>query len=328
MGAELFRWGIIGPGRIAHTFAKAVAVVEGATVHAVASRDAGRAREFAGQYGAPVVLDSYEALASHPEVDAVYVATPHRYHFEQTLLALDAGKPVLCEKPLTVNAVETERLIERARANKVFLMEALWSRFLPIYQDVRGWLDAGRIGELRLVSSTFGFAMSRDPNHRILNHELAGGGLLDLGVYCVAMSQWVRQANPVAVAAQALLGETNVDELTSATLQYADGGIAQFACTVQAPAGNELAIYGSAGSIRVPLFWAGTQATLAAGDEELTVRRPWRATGFEYQIEEAMRCIRAGLLESPGMTHADSLANMQLMDRIRAAVGQRYSFEP
>jgi len=186
------RWGIIGPGRIAHTFAKAAAVVDGAVLHAVASRDADRSRQFAGQYQIPRVYDSYEALAADPEVDAVYIATPHRYHREQALLCLEAGKAVLCEKPLTVNAAETRALIDLAHKKQVFLMEALWSRYLPIYSHVRDWLDSGLIGDVELIQSTLGFAMTRDPNDRLLKHELAGGALLDLGVYNIAMSQWVQ----------------------------------------------------------------------------------------------------------------------------------------
>ncbi|HYF64449.1 MAG TPA: Gfo/Idh/MocA family oxidoreductase, partial [Herpetosiphonaceae bacterium] len=272
--------------------------------------------------------DSYEALAADPEVDAVYIATPHRYHREQALLCLEAGKAVLCEKPLTVNAAETAALIELARAKNVFLMEALWTRYLPVYRHVREWLDAGLIGDVELISSTFGFAMTRDPNDRILNHELAGGGLLDLGVYNVAMSQWVMGRDPVEIAAQARIGETNVDELTSASLRYDDGSVSQFTCTIRAGTANEFAIYGRGGHIRVHnIFCAATAATLVTAGKELTVSEPFRATGFEYQIEEAMRCMQAGLLESPSMTHAQSLANMTTMDRIRAAIGLRYSFE-
>jgi predicted dehydrogenase len=328
MDTPTTRWGIIGPGRIAHTFARAAAVVDGAVLHAVASRDAGRARQFAGQYQIPQVYDSYEALAADPEVDAVYIATPHRYHREQALLCLEAGKAVLCEKPLTVNAAETRALIDLARAKKVFLMEALWTRYLPIYGHVRDWLDSGLIGDVELIQSSFGFAMNRDPEDRLLNHELAGGALLDLGVYNIAMSQWVQGREPVEVSAQGRIGETNVDELTSASLRYDDGSISQFTCTVRATTANEFVIYGRLGHIRVHGFFGGaTRATLVTAGKELTVAEPFRATGFEYQIEEAMRCIQAGLIESPAMTHEQSLATMTVMDRIRAAIGLRYSFE-
>ena len=326
--ATPFRWGIIGPGRIAHAFAQAIDVVDDAVVHAVASRDRARGQEFADTYQIATVYDSYAELVADAAIDAVYIATPHRFHAEQALLCLNASKPVLCEKPLTVNARETAALIEAARANNVFLMEALWTRFLPIYADIRRWLDAGSIGAITLLTSTFGFAMPRNLDDRLWNHELAGGALLDLGVYNLAISQWVQRAEPTSFAVQATLGATNVDEQTAVNLHYADGSISQWTCTMLSQVVNDFHIYGSDGHIRIhPSFNGGTQATLVTKDHQVTATQPWRASGFEYQIEEAMRCIRAGLIESPTMSHADSLATMTLMDRIRAEIGLQYSFE-
>lgn len=172
MSARPFRWGILGPGRIAHRFAQDLQVVEGATLQAVASRSAARARDFADLYGATAAYDSDEALAADPAVDAVYIATPHRFHFDQTRLCLEAGKPVLCEKPFTVNAAQARALIPLAQAKGLFMMEALWSRFLPVYRQVRAWLDEGEIGEIKLVVSTFCFQPERDPSDRKFNPDL------------------------------------------------------------------------------------------------------------------------------------------------------------
>jgi predicted dehydrogenase len=323
-----FNWGIIGPGRIAHQFAQGLQVIDDAALYAVASTTPGKAQAFAAQYGGAKTYTSYAALVADPQVDAIYIATPHRFHVDNALLCLKAGKPVLCEKPLTVNAAETQLLIETARAHKVFLMEALWTRYLPIYQPIREWLDAKAIGDLRLLVSNFGFNIPKGPKDRWLNPELAGGTLLDMGVYPIAVSQWIMGQNPKSFSAQAYLGSTGVDELTAAVLKYENGVISQFNSNFITDGVNDFYIYGSIGHVRIHAnYWAATEATLVTADQTATVSRPFRGGGFEYQTEEAMRCIRAGLLESPGMSHADTLANMQLMDGIRAAIGLRYPFE-
>ena len=323
-----FNWGIIGPGRIAHQFAEGLKVIEDAALYAVASSHLERAKAFAAQHGGEVTYDSYQALVNDPQVDAIYIATPHRFHFDNALLCLKAGKPVLCEKPLTVNAAEAQQLIETARANNVFLMEALWTRYLPIYQQVRQWLEAGVIGDLRLLVSNFGINVPQAQEDRWLNPELAGGTLLDMGVYPIAVSQWVMGQMPQSFSAQAYLGSTGVDELTAALLKYENGVISQFNSNFITDGVNDFLIYGSTGHIRIHAnYWAATQATLVTDDQALTVSKPFRGGGFEYQTEEAMRCIRADLLESPGMSHAHTLANMELMDKIRAELGLKYPFE-
>ncbi len=328
MTSRRFKWGIIGPGRIAHQFVDGLKVIDDAALYAVASSSLERAQAFARQYAGEKTYASYEALVNDPQVDAIYIATPHRFHFDNALLCLKAGKPVLCEKPLTVNAAEARQLIEVSRANHVFLMEALWTRYLPIYQQIRQWLDARAIGDLRLLVSTFGITVPKDQKDRWLNPELAGGTLLDMGVYPLAVSQWVMGQMPQSFSVQAYLGHTGVDELTAALLKYENGVISQFNSNFLTDGVNDFLIYGTTGHIRIHAnYWAATQATLVAGRPTETVSKPFRGSGFEYQIEEAMRCIRAGLLESPAMSHADTLANMQLMDNIRATIGLKYPFE-
>ena len=328
MSDKKFKWGILGPGRIAHNFADGLKVIDDASLYAVASSNLERAEAFANEYGGAKTYNSYEALVNDPEVDGVYIATPHRFHFENIMRCLNTGKPVLCEKPLTVNAAETRQVIKTARENKVFLMEALWTRYLPIYRVVRQWLDDGVIGHISLMVGTFGFNAPKDKDDRWQNLELAGGTLLDMGVYPIAVSQWVMGTQPKSFVAMAHLGKTGVDELTTVLLKYENGVISQFHSSFLSNNVNDFLIYGAKGHIRIhPNFWGSTQASLVANDQELTVSRSLRASGFEYQIEEAMRCIRAGLLESPGMSHADTLANMELMDSIRAEIGLKYPFE-
>lgn len=326
--SQTFRWGLIGPGRIAHNFARGLAVVSDSRLEAVASRDPARGAEFAAQYGGARVHASYQALIADPAVDAIYIATPHSFHAETIRACLEAGKPVLCEKPLTVNAAQADALFALARARGVFLMEALWTRFLPVYSEVRAWLEAGRIGEVRLLASSFGFKAPRNMEDRLLNPQLAGGALLDIGVYNLSISQWVLGRNPESFSATGYVGETGVDEQLAATLDYGHGLMSQFHCTIRTDTANDFHIYGSEGSIRIhPMFWGATTATLRNAAEETTLERPHRASGFEYQIEEAQRCIRAGLLESSTIPHADTLATIKLMDALRGHMGQRYPFE-
>jgi predicted dehydrogenase len=328
MSGKKFNWGILGPGRIAHQFADGLMVIDDAALYAVASSNLERANAFANQYGGAKTYNSYEALVNDPQVDGIYVSTPHRFHFENVLQCLNAGKPVLCEKPLTVNADETRRLIKASQKNKVFLMEALWTRYLPIYSVVRKWLDDKTIGDISLMVGTFGFNAPKDKDDRWQNPELAGGTLLDMGVYPIAISQWVMGIQPKSFVSMAHIGTTGVDELTTVLLKYENDVISEIHSSFLSNHTNDFLIYGSKGYIRIhPNFWASTKASLVTDDQELTLSRPLRAGGFEYQAEEAMRCIRAGLLESPGMTHADTLANMELMDNIRSEIGLKYPFE-
>jgi predicted dehydrogenase len=328
MSSTPFRWGILAPGRIAHRFAQALESVEGARLHAVASRSPERGRAFAQQYRASAHYDSYEALAADPAVDAVYIASPHRYHHEQARLCLEAGKPVLLEKPFTVNAAQAADLMALAQSKGLFIMEALWSRFLPVHRRVREWLDEEAIGAIHLISSTFCFQAEPDPSDRKFNHDLAGGALLDLGVYNIALSQWAMGEDPTTISALARLGPTRVDELTAVTLVYPQGVVSQFTCSFLFDAANEFVIYGTKGHIRVQAkFWESTRAALTVEGKETVAALPFRRNGFEYQIEEAMSCIRGGRGESSDMPLASTLANLRTMDEIRRQIGLRYSFE-
>jgi predicted dehydrogenase len=321
-------WGILGPGKIAERFAQCVDVVEGASIHAVASRSRERGEKFARRHKASTVYSSYQELVADPEIDVVYIATPHHLHYENTRQCLDAGKHVLCEKPLTVNASESERLIALAKEKQLFLMEAMWTYFLPIYKVVRRWLDSREIGEVTLMTSTFGFTPTRDEDGRLFNPELAGGTLLDIGIYNLAVSRWVMRQEVQSFDVRGLVGSTGVDELVTGTLEFDNNVISQFSCTFLSNTLNDFMIYGTRGHIRIhPNFWGATKATLVTGRDEKTVNQPLRSTGFEFEIEEVGRCLRAGLIESPVMTHEQSLASMRLMDAMRESLGVTYPFE-
>ena len=326
--SEKFKWGVISPGRIAHTFAKALKAVPDANIHAVASSSQERADAFAKEYDVPNAYDDYAALVANPDVDAVYIASLHQQHYGHTLMALEAGKAVLCEKPFTVNAKETKELLDLAAEKKLFLMEAVWTRYLPIYKTIRKWLDKGKIGDVTLLQSSFGFNPGRDERGRLLNPDLAGGTLLDIGIYPITVSQWVMGSNPISFTAHALIGSTGVDESLSVNLIYENDIVSQFTSTFLTNAENAFYIYGSKGHIRISAnFWGATEARLVVDGKAKTKTKPFKINGFEYQIKEAMRCVEEGLLESPAMPHTDTLATMTLMDNIRNEVGVKYPFE-
>lgn len=327
MNNKMFNWGIIAPGRIAHSFAKALKVVPDASLFAVASSNLQRAKAFADEYDCLLAYDSYQSLIDNPEIDAIYIANPHRFHYECAKQCLLAGKAILCEKPLTVNEAQAQELVNLAQANQAFLMEAVWTRFLPVWQQVKHWLDDKRIGEIRSISSSFGFNVPRDESDRLLNNELAGGGLLDMGIYCLTMSQFVMQRELTSVVADGLIRETNVDERTCGILNY-NGVGSLFTCALNANLDNNFVIYGSKGHIIIPsMFWAATEAKLCIdGEEEQCVEMPFRATGFEYQIEEVMQCIAQGKLQSDVMSWQDSVSTMRIMDSVRQQIGLEYPF--
>ena len=326
--ANQFKWGIIGPGRIAYKFAEAVHKLENSAVYAIASRSTKQPEALKRSFAAEVCYDDYAALAEDKQVDAVYVATPHRFHYENVKLCLEAGKPVLCEKSFTVNATEAQELFTLSRQKNIFLMEALWTRFLPIYGPVRQWIDDGEIGDVRHVYSTLGFVAERNTADRLLNIDLAGGTVLDLGVYTNAITQWVFQKNPEVIHAFGYIGETGVDETISVSYRYPNGATAQFACSFEFPPRNQLVIYGSAGRIIVQTsFVNGTEAVLEKGKKRKKAKKPLKINGFEYELIATMDAIREGRLDCPQMPLTDTLANMQALDEIRKQIGMRYPFE-
>lgn len=322
------RWGIIGAGGIAQKFARDLSVAGGGAIRAVVSRDMARARSAASALGAPLAFGDVSALAEERSVDIAYIATPHQAHFEAARDLLLAGKPVLVEKPMAVNAAQVRELIEIARCNRVLLVEALWTRFLPLYRRVRRLLDDGRIGRVRAVTSCFCFRGDLDPTKRWMNPHLAGGALLDLGVYCLAAAQFALRAEPSEIAAVAKFSTTGVDELLSASLAYEGGAMASFTCGLVADGDNRLVIAGEQGRVEVPPhFIAAQKAFMRTSRGEKTIEEPFSGEGFEFEIAEAHRCLRAGEIESPLMPLDDSLGLAVTMDRIRVQIGLKYPFE-
>jgi predicted dehydrogenase len=324
------RWGVIGPGRIAQRFARALATLPGARLAAVTGRNPAHAAAFARQWGVAATLHaSADALAADPEVDAVYVATPHTGHAGAVRSCLLADKPVLCEKPLAPTAAQAEALLALARERGVFLMEAVWTRLLPAWAQARQWLDSGAIGRVRALHSSFCFAVPYDPASRLFDPALAGGTLLDIGIYNLSLSQWLMRREPASFEIAGVLSPGGVDRQVEAVLHYAGGETSSFTCAFDRDAANEFVIEGSAGRIVVERgFWEATalRLELPVGPAQ-RVERPLACNGFEYETLEAMRCIAAGALESPAIPHADTLATLRLIDAMRARLGVRYPFE-
>jgi predicted dehydrogenase len=322
---SVVRWGIIGPGKIAARLADSFSLVRNARVTAVASRDVGRAEAFAVKYSIPSVYGSYHQLANDPEVDIVYVATPHSFHHEQSLLAVRHGKAVLCEKPMTLNFRQTSELVKEARGRSVFLMEAMWSRFFPALIKAEELIRHGSIGALKFMSSDFGFAAPYNPEGRVFNPDMGGGSWLDVGVYPLFLTLWL-MGKPDRLSSFARLSPTGADETVSALFNYTDGRIAHLLSSVVADSPKEAIILGTEGRITLHSAWHKSDRVtlrLNSGTEEV-FSFPHEGNGFEYQVRHVTECLQKGLTESPLMTHGLSLAMAEVSDEVRRQCGIRY----
>ena len=318
-------WGILGAGGIAARFVSDLVKLPDAGLVAVGSRSKDRADEFASHHGIERAYGSYAELLGDPDVDVVYVATPHPFHRPHTLLCLDHGKAVLCEKPMGVNAHDVREMVTRARATDLFLMEAMWTRALPVTRQAQKWIEEGRIGEVRMLTADFGFRSGWNPEGRLLNPELAGGALLDVGVYVIALASMVFGGAPVSVQAAAHIGETGVDEQTAMVLSYRDGALGLLSCAVRTSTPQQARIDGTEGSIHIPDFWHATAATLRVRGED-----PIEYTGdvgYHYEAAEVMACLQAGKRESALVPLDESLAIAETMDQVRTQIGLVYPME-
>lgn len=325
--SETIHWGILGPGSIANRFADGLSSVPSAKLHAVGSRTQARADEFADKHSAPKRYDSYEALAADPDVQVVYIATPHPQHKDAALLCLKNGKSVLLEKPFTVNAKEAAEVIEFARAQDLFIMEAMWARFFPAMVKVRELVASGAIGDVRMVQADFGFRTGVDPEGRLFNLALAGGGLLDVGVYPISLASMFL-GTPTEVSGLAQIGETGVDEMAAVTLKYSGGQLASIVTGVRVNTPSEATIFGTDGSIKLHApFWNLSEMTVNAGGKSEQLSTPYENGGFNYEAQEVMDCLRAGKNESAVMPLDETLSIMQTMDTLRAQWGLKYPME-
>ena len=324
----MFRWGIISTGRIANDFAEGVSQLADATVLAVGSRTQEAADVFGERHGVERCHDSYEALAADPDLDAVYVATPHPFHAPNCIMCLEAGKAVLCEKPFTINAAELEQVVALAREKQLFLMEGMWSRFMPATVKLRELLDSGVIGDINIVDIDFGFRAPFNPQHRLFAPELGGGALLDIGVYSLSFASMVL-GRPQRVVSMAHLGESGVDENAAIILGYESGALTTIVTAIRTSTPQQAVINGTLGRITMhPPYWFPERITLEVyGVETTTMDIPMNGNGFNHEAAEVARCIRNGQLESDIMPLDESLEIMRTMDEIRTQWGLRYPME-
>ncbi|MFP5390609.1 MAG: Gfo/Idh/MocA family protein [Gammaproteobacteria bacterium] len=319
------RWGVLGTGGIAHAFATALMETPGAVLAAVGSRSVESAEKFGREFGSPKAYGSYQALCDANDVDIIYIGTPHPMHAENTMMALNAGKAVLCEKPFTMNRREAEQVVALARAKKLFLMEAMWTRYMPALAELKRIVASGEIGPVRQLHADFGFHAPTDPNHRVNNRELGGGALLDLGIYPLSIACAI--LGPVkAVQALAEMSDTGVDAQTGFTLLHEGGGLSICSCSLLAKTPDELTVSGPLGRVRMDAMFHRSPSltvTLADGTSRV-VPTSWLGNGYVHEAIEASRCVREGLLESPGMTLDETLALMGMLDTIRGQIGLQY----
>jgi predicted dehydrogenase len=328
MTTDAIRWGIVGTGKIARSFAEDLRLARGAELVAVASRSEESARDFAGRFRVPRWHTSYAAMAEDSQVDVAYIATPHTEHFSNSALFLQSGKAVLCEKPFTLNAGEARALIEIARQRGCFLMEAMWTRFLPAIGALRRLLEAGALGEVRMLAADFGKRFRFDPASRLFAPELGGGALLDLGVYPVSLASLVF-GPPERIECMASMGATNVDEQAGILLGYAGGRQAVLYASMQVTTPDEATILGTRGYLRIhtPMHAPHRLSVFMEDGKEARHEHPIRGNGLHYQAVEVMRCLREGARESEHMRLDESLTVMKTLDAIRAEWGLRYPGE-
>jgi dihydrodiol dehydrogenase / D-xylose 1-dehydrogenase (NADP) len=313
------KWGIIGAGAIANKFAQTVKAMDSVELSAIASRDKAKSEAFGKAYDIlpEKCYGSYEQLVQDDSIDAVYIAVPHSFHKDASILCLNNGKAVLCEKPVTINAEEVKEIIETAEKNRVFFMEAMKTRFLPVNQKVKQLIDEGAIGEVRLLQADFGFNVPADPASRLFNKELGGGALLDVGVYNISYSSFIFGNDPEFISGNLYIGKTEVDECVSINLVYKGGKQAMLYGAINLNTIREANIIGTKGRICVPRFSNADTAYIFRDGKEEKIHMPFEITGFEYEIREAANCINSGKIQSDIMSWKDSIRTMEIMDKIR-----------
>lgn len=322
-----FRWGLLGTGKIAKAFAEDLQLAPGHSVAAVGSRSISSAEKFAAHFNDALAFGSYEELVNS-DVDAIYIASPHPFHAEHALLAMRAGKAVLCEKPFTINRAEAIELIDYSRSNSIPLMEALWTRFLPHIAQIQSVIASGALGTISTITADHGQYLPADPFARLWEPSLGGGALLDLGIYPLTLAHIVL-GKPEKITAVATLTDQKVDLQSTMVLQYHDGAQAILTSTMANKSGNIGVISGDKARIEIDgPFYKPTSWRLITRDEKVTeYPNTYIGNGLKEEAIEFARVVRAGEIESPLMTHETTLEVMEIMDEIRRQIGVKYPTE-
>jgi predicted dehydrogenase len=321
-------WGVVGAGEIAETFVRDVPNAANSAIVAIGSRTQERASQFGAAFDIPHRHAGYQQLVDDPAVDAVYVCVPHPWHAGVAALALRAGKAVLCEKPFTLNAAEARDLVALARSEGTFLMEAMWTRWLPHMRTVRDLVADGAIGEVVAVHADHSGVFPFDPANRMYDPALGGGALLDLGVYAVSFASDLL-GRPARVSAAGTSTSTTVDADTSMLLEHRSGAHAVLTCSLRSEGSNRAVVVGTAGRIEIAAAWYGPSlVTLIPIDgPPTTFEHAITGHGFHYEIDEVERCVRSGRQESDTLPLDESVAVMETLDEVRRQIGLRYPSE-
>jgi predicted dehydrogenase len=325
----MYRFAIIGLGNIARKFAADLKLVEGATLTSVASRSQEWADAFAEEFHVRYAAGSYEKLFEGPHLHAVYIATPHVSHAELVKMCMDHDIPVICEKPMGINLTEVQELVNIARHKKVYLMEALWTRFLPSFQAAKRHIDAGAIGKVEGLRADFGFKMGPQTRERITKLELGGGALLDIGIYPVFLAQ-VMFGPPTTITAVARFSESGVDVDDTIVLEHEGGILATLHCTLLAKTKTEAVIYGSEGTLYWDELWYKQSDFTIKKDnseEELRYVAKPRGFGYAHEAQAMVEDLRQGRTESPLWSLDDSLTLHTTLTKIRELIGLKYPME-
>jgi predicted dehydrogenase len=321
------KWGFIGTGFIAQKMADALHTLGNHSVAAALTRSLPGACEFAKKNSVKKIYNHIDEFLADPDVEIIYVATPHNLHVDGVTASLEKGKPVLCEKPMGLNTAQTEKMIALARSKKIFLMEAMWTHFFPVWEKVREILSSGELGEIRLVEGKFCFASTLGLQGRHLNKELAGGALLDVGIYPIYAAQMIYNEFPSQITGSARISSTGVDEINSMIFTYPSGGIASLSSSVTIDAPVDAYIYGTRGYIHIPVFFQPDRLFVVKEGKEKKIEFDRLGNGYTYEVLEVERCLKNGLTESQLITHQRSLDVARIMDELRRQWGVIYPGE-
>ena len=325
--SEEFNWGILGPGGIAQAFAKDLSFIQGHTIAAVGSRSLENAQKFSANFGG-TAYGSYEELVADPTVDAIYVATPHPAHHDNVILALNAGKPVLCEKPFAVNAKQAQAMVDAAARNSVALMEAMWARFLPHYAKVREIVDSGVLGPILSIHADHGQRLADQGIARLIDPDLAGGALLDLGIYPVSFAHMIL-GNPSQITSKAVMTEKGVDAQTSMIFSYNNGAQAVLTTTMIEQTPCRAVVAGLNGWLEIDRTFYNPAAMRVVLNDGTVTEYPntYAGHGLREQAETFKQLVRSGKFESEILTWAHTVDIMKSLDTVREQIGLKYPFE-
>ncbi|SEB52022.1 Predicted dehydrogenase [Tenacibaculum sp. MAR_2009_124] len=317
-------WGILGLGKIANKFANDLLLSNNANLHAVASRSFEKAKEFAKTYNANKSYDNYTELVEDPEIDIVYIATPHPFHFDNTMLCLLNNKAVLCEKPMGMDSSQVTLMIKEAQSRNLFLMEGLWTRFIPATEKLLEIINSGKIGDIEFVRADFGFKGDLNLKSRLYDKKLGGGSLLDIGIYPIYLSLLLLGI-PDQIKAIASMTETEVDSSCSILFNYSEGVIANLDSTIESDTATEAFIYGSKGAIRIhQRFHHANKLTISINGNQEVLDIPYHGNGYLYEIEEANNCLLSGNTESSKHSLKNSLDLISVIDKVKDQIGLSY----